>query len=318
MLPRLRQISSRFSPQKMSSYAQGFENAHEQRTPIDLPIHGTIPTWLAGVLYRTGPGTTRIKSTNPAKPESIDVHHWFDGLAMHHRFEIHQSKSPTNENGSSCWTTRVSYRSRKAAEHLEARIAEDAAWPNVSFGQNPDPCQSLFRKFFTIFKDMRPAPHPPHPSSVSVGVTLTPNMPGWNNSPELASTLPIDEEQQTKRKSASGPRYLVAKTDADVLQLIDPDSLEPLAAASYKRIDPRLDGQLSAAHGCRDKVSGAFYNYSCKLGGRFPTYKIFRIAHDGVTDILATITDAPASYIHSIAMTARYVILCVWQAHLTK
>ena len=110
----------------------------------------------------------------------------------------------------------------------------------------------------------------------------------------------------------------MAKSDVDMLQLIDPISLEPVRLASYQDLDPRLDGELCAAHGCHDKGKGDFYNYSCKLGGRFPTYKIFKIGKEGKVDILATINDAPASYMHSFAMTEKYIVLCVWQAHITK
>lgn len=147
------------------------------------------------------------------------------------------------------------------------------------------------------------------PAGINASVTMTPNMPGWEHHTSLPAPSP----------SSSGPRYLVAKTDADILQLLDPTTLEPLAASRYQDLNPALDGQLSAAHSCRDHSTGDFYNYSCKLGGRFPTYKIFRIGgKDGKVDVLAEVKDAPASYIHSFAMTDRFVILCVWQAHITQ
>src|SRR5882762_2039390 len=126
----------------MSSCAAGFENVPEQRTPVDLQIHGVIPPWLSGVLYRTGPGTTHIPTTaDPSK--AIDIQHWFDGLAMHHRFEIF----PGGE--------RVSYRSHNGADDLERQIAETGRYPTFSFGQRMDPCQTIFRKFFTAFQTMR-------------------------------------------------------------------------------------------------------------------------------------------------------------------
>ncbi|KZT06918.1 carotenoid oxygenase [Laetiporus sulphureus 93-53] len=280
----------------MASCAAGFENAPEQRTPIDLDIHGSMPPWLSGVLYRTGPGTTRIPTTaDPSK--TVDIQHWFDGLAMHHRFEIYPGGQ------------RVSYRSHKGAEDFEKRIADAGSYPGFSFGQKGDPCQGIFRKFFTVFRTLRDmnVPAMQTPSGQSVSVTLTPDMPGWK------------VDHLNLPSPSSGPRYLVAKTDADILQLLDPITLEPLVGATYKDLDPRLDGPLSAAHSCRDHETGDFYNYSCKIGGRFPTYKIFRISgKDGKVDILAEVKDAPPSYIHSFAMTERFVILCVWQAHITQ
>jgi torulene dioxygenase len=278
----------------MSALAAGFENIPEQRTPVDLQIHGKIPPWLSGVLYRTGPGATRIPTTaDPTK--SVNVHHWFDGLALHHRFEIFPGGQ------------RVSYRSHSGAEDFQKQMADAGEYPAISFGQKGDPCQSIFRKFFTFFMTMRnlgtgPAPSP---SGVNISVTLTPNMPGW------------EAETRDLPTPSSGPRYIVAKTDADALQLLDPSTLEPLRASTYKEIDPRLDGPLSSAHSCRDQATGDFYNYSLKFGGRFPTYKMFKIGgKDGKVDVLAEIKDAPASYIHSFAMTERYVILSVWQAYI--
>jgi len=276
-----------------STSAAGFENALEQRTPINLKLHGTIPPWLSGVLYRTGPGTYRIPTVSDSDNKSIDVQHWFDGLAMHHRFEI------SHDNG----TPRVTYCSRKGAADLETDIASQERWPTVSFGQKADPCQSIFRKFFTTFKAIR-AVHGATPSGVNAQVTLMPDMPGMGT----------DDATATLRNGS--PRYIVAATDANILQILDPDSLEPIEATTYSRVDPRLDGQLTAAHGCYDRHAGDFYNYLCKFGGRFPTYQIFRIRKNGQSDVLATIRDAPAAYLHSFGMTEKYVILCVWQAHI--
>ncbi|KAF9261005.1 carotenoid oxygenase [Marasmius fiardii PR-910] len=279
----------------MHAYALGFENAPETRVPVDLTIQGTIPPWLSGVLYRTGPGTYRIPTANDSE-NKVDIQHWFDGLSMNHRFEIFPGGQ------------RVSYRSRKASEDFEQHISEEGKIPGISFAQKPDICESIFKKFFTVFQQMRSPPTPGGtPSSVNVQVTLTPDMPGWN---KIIPDLSLSHQ-------TSGPQYLVAKTDAEGLQLLDPVSLEPLSSANYKTLDPRLDGQLSAAHSCRDKETGEFFNFSCKLGGRFPTYKVFRIAQDGSLDILAEIKDAPASYLHSFAMTSKYIVLTIWQAHIT-
>ncbi|KAK7047176.1 hypothetical protein VNI00_006842 [Paramarasmius palmivorus] len=272
----------------------GFQNAQEQRDPVDLAIHGTIPPWLCGVLYRTGPGTYRVPTaSDPSK--LVEIQHWFDGLSMNHRFEIHPGGH------------RVSYRSRKSAEAYEEETSKQGKLPGATFGQ-PDICQTIFRKFFTVFKQaVQSGPTSSSPSGVNVGVTLTPDMPGWDN---IISNLPNKIEHQH-----SGPQYIVAKTDASSLQLLDAESLEPLYAGEYKSLDPRLDGQLSAAHSCRDKETNEFFNFSCKMGGRFPTYKVFKIKDNGKVDILAEVKDAPASYLHSFALTSKYVVLVVWQAH---
>jgi torulene dioxygenase len=266
-----------------------FQTVPEQRTPVDLQIHGEIPLWLSGILYRTGPGTTHIPLTaDPSK--SFAIQHWFDGLSLHHRFEIFPDGK------------RVSYSSHSGSEDLQKKIADTGRHPEITFGRTGDPCQNIFRKFFTAFQT--PKAGAPSPSGTNVSVTLTPNMPG------------LDAETSNMPILSSGPRYLVAKTDGCALQLLDPTTLKPLKIVSYKDIDPRLDGDLSGAHSCQDHTTGDFYNYSCKIGGRFPSYRIFKInGKDGKVDVLAEIKDAPVSYIHSFAMTKRFVIFTVWQAY---
>ncbi|KAL0576582.1 hypothetical protein V5O48_005414 [Marasmius crinis-equi] len=276
----------------MPSYAIAFENAPEQREPVDLAIKGTIPPWLSGVLYRTGPGTYQVPTAkDPSR--NVTVQHWFDGLTMNHRFEVHPGGQ------------RVSYRSRKSTDDYEKAVAEKEILPGVSFGQRRDICETIFKKFFTVFKQSTDITSP---SSNNIGVTISPEMPGWK---QVIDGLP----EGTLTHEHSGPKYIVAKTDANLLQLLDPVSLEPLEISTYAKMDPRLEGELSAAHSCRDHEADEFYNYTCKLGPT-STYKVFKIkGSSGEIDVLAEIKDAPPAYIHSLAMTSKYVILIVWQAH---
>jgi carotenoid cleavage dioxygenase-like enzyme len=46
-----------------------------------LPVQGTLPDWLMGDLIRNGPGTFTVGNDQ--------YRHWFDGLAMLHRFSFH-------------------------------------------------------------------------------------------------------------------------------------------------------------------------------------------------------------------------------------
>lgn len=298
MLPRLMSSLKSRTPSN-AGYAVGFENAVEQREPVTLRVKGEIPPWLTGRLYRTGPGTFRVPSKK-APGEMVNLAHWFDGLGMAHRFDITPSGS-------------VLYRSHHTSLGLQSRLEKAGAMVGVSFGDQ-DPCETIFSKFFTMFRPgatQVPSPRKGAPDDVNVSVTLTPDMPGFASHASTLST--------TSPKNV--PRYLVAKTDADTLQVLDSETLRPLHATTYKELDPRLDGQLSAAHSCRDKETGEFFNYSLKLGPR-PTYKVFRLrptrngeGHE--CDILAEITDAPPAYLHSFAMTQNYVVLCVWQADFT-
>src|SRR5690349_23584211 len=61
-------------------YALGFETLDSEIELDSLPVEGSIPNWLAGSLVRNG----------PAKYEAGErrMRHWFDGLAMLHRFSF--------------------------------------------------------------------------------------------------------------------------------------------------------------------------------------------------------------------------------------
>jgi carotenoid cleavage dioxygenase-like enzyme len=119
----------------------GFLQNSSEAVIDNLEVEGLIPDWLNGELIRNGPGQVKID-----KP----MRHWFDGLAMLHRFHISHGK--------------VGYRSRfiqcnafKAAQ-LEGRIAySDFA---------TDPCRTLFQQIQTIFN---PDPKITDSAKVNVG-----------------------------------------------------------------------------------------------------------------------------------------------------
>ncbi len=108
-------------------FTSGFGTTERELKLDDLPVRGTLPTWLRGTLIRNGPGTFQVGQQR--------YRHWFDGLAMLHRFAFH--------NG------RVSY----ANKFLESR-AYDAAQANgrISYSEfATDPCRSLFGRVATVF-----------------------------------------------------------------------------------------------------------------------------------------------------------------------
>jgi len=57
----------------------GFHSLREE-VATDLPVEGTVPSWLSGSLVRNGPGAFGF--------EGVSVDHWFDGLAMLHRLSF--------------------------------------------------------------------------------------------------------------------------------------------------------------------------------------------------------------------------------------
>ena len=78
----------------MPDFQRGFESQYQEISVDDVPIRGKIPDWLEGTVVRNGPGQFEL---NHAKPDQcydpnkrVCYVHWFDGLAMPHRFTIRE------------------------------------------------------------------------------------------------------------------------------------------------------------------------------------------------------------------------------------
>jgi len=147
---------------------------------------------------------------------------------------------------------------------------------------------------------------PDQTESPSACVTLTPNMPGFT----------VSSSHSTNK--VNGVEYIVAGTDADILSILDPETLKVLGPAHYKDLDPALKGaSLAAAHCCIDPSNGDLFNHVYTFGPS-AGYTAFRIRGKGPDrgrmTVLANITNAPPAYLHSSCLTGKYFILCIWQA----
>jgi beta,beta-carotene 9',10'-dioxygenase len=108
-------------------HAVGFRSLEEQREAERLTVHGELPGWLTGALVRTGPARFEVGGRS--------VRHWFDGLAMLHRFAFARGE--------------VTYSNRflrtRAFEHAE-RTGE------IGYSEfATDPCRSLFGRVRAAF-----------------------------------------------------------------------------------------------------------------------------------------------------------------------
>jgi carotenoid cleavage dioxygenase-like enzyme len=108
------------------AYAAGFEVSPEVALD-DVPVRGALPDWLRGSLIRNGPGTFKVGQRR--------YRHWFDGLAMLHRFTF---------DG-----VRVSYANRflETRAYRAARDEGRIAYPEFA----TDPCRSLFARAMSVF-----------------------------------------------------------------------------------------------------------------------------------------------------------------------
>jgi len=107
--------------------ALGFQTLEQERTIDSLECSGELPSWLSGSLLRTGPAKFEVGEQR--------MRHWFDGLAMLHRFTIGDGE--------------VSYGSR----FLESRAYRAATERGrMGYGEfATDPCRSLFKRVQTLF-----------------------------------------------------------------------------------------------------------------------------------------------------------------------
>ncbi|KAI2609211.1 carotenoid oxygenase [Hypoxylon sp. NC1633] len=275
----------------------GFEGLDEIRGPIELPVKGSIPTWAAGTLFRTGPGQYTIEDTPKGTFRS---RHWFDGFGHSHRFNIIANP------GNAKTPIKVEYTSRRQSQALVDAIQKTGRRPDVAFGQRMDPCIGLFGKVMSVWQRPRASEGL---DFTNVCVTVHANVPGM---PSMAR----ETGQQSGHRGRLKNIWLA--TDAGVMKEVDQHTLEPIGIANQRQLNPLLKGPLSCAHAQRDPDTGDFFNYNLDLGYR-PTYRVFRTnVSAGTTDILATIAtdDAKAAYIHSFFLTPSFVIFCVPSSHL--
>jgi beta,beta-carotene 9',10'-dioxygenase len=109
-------------------YGAGFRSLTEETPePVSLAVQGQLPPWLEGALLRTGPSKFEVGGRS--------YNHWFDGLAMLHRFAFSQGG--------------VSYANRFLKS--KAFCAAEASG-KISYAEfATDPCRTLFGRVAAIF-----------------------------------------------------------------------------------------------------------------------------------------------------------------------
>lgn len=112
----------------MADHRIGFEDLHEEVSVGGLAVEGGLPVWLSGTLVRNGPGRWDVGGNG-------GLRHWFDGLAMLHRFSF-------GDGG-------VSYASRFLQSPQYRRIQESGKIAYSEFAT--DPCRSIFKRLSSAF-----------------------------------------------------------------------------------------------------------------------------------------------------------------------
>jgi len=135
----------------------------------------------------------------------------------------------------------------------------------------------------------------------------------------LSTNYPVGPSlAEQSHRNKNGLRNLYSKTDIPLLRELDPITLDPIRSIEYTDLVPDAEGRMAASHPAVDPDTGEVFNFTLRFG-RTPTYVLFKLIPPTETapashQVLATITDAPAAYIHSVCLTKKYFIFCVWQA----
>jgi carotenoid cleavage dioxygenase-like enzyme len=122
---------SNTTPERITDQAPasaiGFSTLKQEVVVDELELSGELPSWLTGSLLRTGPAKFEVGDRR--------MRHWFDGLAMLHRFTI--------DKGLVSYGNRfLESRSYKAAREQGRIVYDEFA---------TDPCRSLFKRVHTLF-----------------------------------------------------------------------------------------------------------------------------------------------------------------------
>ncbi|KAK0123286.1 hypothetical protein ONS96_010284 [Cadophora gregata f. sp. sojae] len=173
----------------------------------------------------------------------------------------------------------------------------------MTFGAKYDLCESFFGKIQSIFKTSKDPTKLPA-DTFSLAVTLSVNYPGLSPTGAKSKQLYSKGSVQT----------LCNKTDNNEIQMLDPETLEPIGIATQSTLHPDLKGPSSGTHAKSDPETGDVFNYNLEFKKGTGYYRVFRSnVSTGKTSILALVIADPA-YIHSISLTKHYVILCVWNS----
>jgi beta,beta-carotene 9',10'-dioxygenase len=105
----------------------GFADLDEEVALESIHVTGELPSWLGGSLIRVTPAKFDIAGERP-------IRHWFDGLAMLHRFGI-------KDGG-------VSYANRFLDSEAKQRADRGEG---IGAGFATDPCRQIFKRVQTLF-----------------------------------------------------------------------------------------------------------------------------------------------------------------------
>ncbi|CCT63302.1 uncharacterized protein FFUJ_00065 [Fusarium fujikuroi IMI 58289] len=194
----------------------------ETPNEVECKTSGVWPDWVNGSFIRMGVGRYVIPlSEDGSKPNAVSQH-WFDGLAMLHKFRM--------EDG------RVYYNSRYTAEGVVRKAKKNGFLQTLTAGLNAntplkdaqDPCSALLGAQQSVWI---PTGH------------VGPDEFNVNILPRRSFHIPTNGNPYDKGTPSQRPEKeeILVSTDFNMLQVVDGKTLEPKRMLTYAAIDPELE-----------------------------------------------------------------------------
>lgn len=258
-----------------------YSSVRETSSAVSLTTVGAFPPWLDGCLWRNGPGQFEVGHADGGE---TNIRHWFDGISMLHRFSVSKGK--------------VTYSSKLTAPGIvraAAAVTKNDFVLGIGIGLQ-DPCKSLYGRAMTLWRGV--SPDPEGDSVSNVGVTVE-RIPGLG---------------------------LMSRTDSATMYRIDEESLEAQEFSSWAAVEVAAgsekgrgtSGVMSAAHGEFDASTNEYFNFTSTLGpSAQSTFTVFAVSESGGARTVADFSHQ-STYMHSLAMTERYVIMILHPARVNS
>lgn len=208
-----------------------------------LPLKGQMPSWLCGTLIRNGPSYFDLGENKV---------HWLDGLAMLHCFSFQGGK--------------VSYTNKFLRSDFYHSF-QKGKLPYKTFAS--DPCQRLFRDFFTSFKL--------HAQNANVNIT------------KIAE-------------------HFLAVTEVPLSIEFDPKTLETLGVFQFED-DLAKAMRFESAHPHYDFEEKRSYNYYTKWSKTSSYNLFAINQGEAKRQLIAKMQVKKPAYMHTFAMTKNYFVL---------
>ncbi|KAH8550472.1 retinal pigment epithelial membrane protein-domain-containing protein [Umbelopsis sp. PMI_123] len=261
------------------THSEGFVNAKDHPEATELAVSGELPGWLQGEHFTIGPGTYDIKFTRKIEVDG-QLESATSVFTFGHWFDSLPLVNRFDLNGN---TNSITYRSRLTSKRLIEKIRDRHGYapPHPAGLFKTDTNQTVLVKFLKSASKASKPDYEPCASSIS---TCIPGVEG----------------------------KLFAQNHANHLQELDPFDLKPTRVVCWNEINPAFKGYSASPNAQYDTVTGEWINYTMEVGFQSTRYHFFSLSDRDPKGTLIASVVASTSYVHSFAITPRYIILVVF------